>query len=127
MLQRLTLSSQLKAIGANRSAKLGSAWLFMGEGGLLRTDTRLKESRLPEPIAVAAGHMIVEQWLRDWHEREGHIGASTLMAAVRGQFFVAGLRRVARKVVSSCRHCRKLFAKPLRPPLGDLPAERLDQ
>lgn len=52
---------KLKATEAKKAAKLGASWLIMDKNGLLRADTRLKENKLPEPIALAEGEMIVEQ------------------------------------------------------------------
>jgi hypothetical protein len=59
------------------------------------------------------------------HVSSYHLGVPTLMAHVRVHHLFLGLRAVARSIVAHCLDCRRRYARPMNPPAGLLPFERV--
>ena len=69
-------------------------------------------------------HHIANLILQHVHHQMGHCGRNQLIAKVRQKYWMPGLNRAARTVISRCITCRKLHAKPAEQKMADLLEER---
>jgi hypothetical protein len=103
---------------------------MIGQDGLLRVNSRLRATQLPEdmkhPMILSKGHPGVELLIRDIHERElAHVGgANTLFARTQQRYTTLGGRVLCKSIVRSCIHCQRLRAKETVPVMGPLPKSR---
>ncbi|KFD71501.1 hypothetical protein M514_13579 [Trichuris suis] len=74
------------------------------------------------PGESSLAHRIV--WQR--HLDLMHAGTERVLADLRAEFWITGGRRLVRRVLGKCLHCRKLSAVPKQIMMSDLPSERLD-
>ena len=98
--------------------------------GLIRAHGRLENARiLPKdmrnPVVLPRGHLIAILLLRHLHRKRGHCGYKSLMHEARRTFWIIGLRKMAKAVVSKCVVCQKLCKKPLDQLMGQLPSLRV--
>ena len=83
------------------------------ENGLLRMDGRVRGyNPIFLPRNCALGRLLV----RDIHEKTGHGGVNSTIAATRERFWVPRLRKLAKSVVNGCNTCKKARPKALNPP-----------
>ena len=95
--------------------------------GLLRVRGRLQFSDLSyeakHPSILPRGHLayllVLEQ-----HQLMHHAGVGTLLTAVRSEFWVLGLRAIARRVVGGCLACRWQDAPAGSEQTAPLPRDR---
>jgi len=100
------------------------------EEGLIRAHGRLENARiLPKdmrnPIVLPRDHQLAILLLRHLHRKRGHCGYKSLMHEARRKFWIIGLRKMAKAVVSKCVICRKLRRKPLDQLMGQVPSLRV--
>ena len=98
--------------------------------GLIRAHGRLENARiLPKdmrnPIVLPRGHRMAILLLHHLHGKRGHCGYKSLMHEARRTFWIIGLRKMAKAIVSKCVVCRKLRKKPLDQLMGQLPSLRV--
>ena len=95
--------------------------------GLLRVRGRLQFSDLSyeekHPVIVPRGHL-AHLIVSEQHLLMHHAGVATLMTAVRSEFWVVGLRVMARRVVRGCLACRRLDAPACSEQTAPLPRDR---
>lgn len=86
-------------------------------------------SDLPEhtkcPMVVTAKNRIIQEMVRQRHIQMQHAGTNMLITDVRKTFWVFGIRRLAKSIISNCIVCRKYKAKPLQAPAAPLPVDRM--
>ncbi|XP_043241030.1 uncharacterized protein LOC122391301 isoform X1 [Amphibalanus amphitrite] len=96
--------------------------------GLLRVQGRLQFSQLSyeekHPIILPKGHLSY-LLVREQHHLMHHAGVATLLTAVRSEFWVLGLRAIARRVVRSCLACRWQDARAGSQQTAPLPRDRV--
>ena len=63
--------------------------------------------------------------VRHHHETCGHMGREYTVAEVRQEYWIQGLRGLVRRVLRDCRRCRRLYSKPEKQRMGELPDVRL--
>ena len=102
----------------------------MDEEGLIRAHGRLENARiLPKdmrnPVVLPRDHQLTILLLRHLHRKRGHCGYKSLMHEARRKFWIVGLRKMAKAVVSNCVLCRKLRRKPLDQLMGQVPSLRV--
>ena len=100
------------------------------EEGLIRAHGRLENARiLPRdmrnPIVLPRDHQLAILLLRHLHQKRGHCGYKSLMHEARRKFWIIGLKKMAKAVVSECVICRKLRRKPLDQLMGQIPSLRV--
>ena len=99
-------------------------------GGLLRVRGRLQFSELSyeekHPVIAPRGHL-AQLIVSEQHRVMQHAGVATLMTAVRSEFWVVGLRTIARRVVRGCLACRRLDAPACSEQTAPLPKDRATQ
>ena len=99
------------------------------ELNVLRSKSRLQDSMLDyatsNPIILPPESPFTTLLIRDTHERLLHAGTGQTVAAIRSEFWIPRLNRIASKVLNRCVNCKKVSgpAYPL-PPHADLPSYR---
>lgn len=100
------------------------------DDGLLRVRGRLQFSELSyeerHPVIVPRG-ALAQLIVSEQHELMHHAGVATLMTAVRSEFWVLGLRAIARRVVRACFACRRQDAPALSERSAPLPRDRAER
>ena len=74
------------------------------------------------PKCTLAALIVQEQ-----HMQLKHAGVTQMMSSVRNQYWVIGLRCLARKIKRSCFQCQLLDAKAAQAPMAPLIKERLKE
>lgn len=123
------LSSLLgKDSHVRRSNQLSKLDPFLHDG-IFKVGGRLNKSAMPEearcPTVLHKEHHIARLILQQVHRQNGHCGRNQLIAKVRQQYWIPGLNRAARTVISKCFTCRKIHAKPSVQKMADLLEERV--
>ncbi|XP_076852605.1 uncharacterized protein LOC143506910 [Brachyhypopomus gauderio] len=99
------------------------------QDGVIRVGGRLNKSAMPEesrfPTVLHKDHHLAKLILTHVHRQNGHCGRNHLIAKVRQRYWIPGLNRASRTVISSCITCRKLHAKPAEQKMADLLEERV--
>ena len=113
----------------NLQVQLG---IYMDSNGLLRCRGRLENAELCEnskhPILLPKGHTYTDLIVERYHKASLHTGISQTLCIVRHRYWIPQGRSVVRKVLRSCRVCRRHESGPYRMPLmPPLPAERVSE
>ena len=93
--------------------------------GVLRCDTRLEESMLPDaqvyPILLPDKSKFTRMMIMERHGQIGHSGVRQTLATVKAEFHVTRARKLITSLLRGCFTCRKIqaqaFALPPPPPL----------
>lgn len=100
---------------------------FIGVDGLLRLEGRLHFSDLSfeskHPIVLPRSHL-AELIARREHLDLKHAGVPQMISAIRDQYWIIGIRKLARKVKNKCPRCVRFDSLPCRQPMAPLPRER---
>ena len=92
---------------------------------------RLKHSNLDynakHPILLTAKHPVVQLLLEKPHRDSLHEGREYVRHFLQHELGIVGLQNALRKFKSRCIQCRHRSANQIRPPMADLPRERLDE
>ena len=103
---------------------------FIDSDGLLRVGGRLQFSDLSfeekHPIILAKGHTAL-LITRFYHKLLKHAGISSLVAAVRRQYWIVGLRVIAKRVKKQCFACQRQDTLPCEQCRAPLPKDRVTQ
>ena len=98
--------------------------LQLNSEGLLECRGRIQGQY---PIYLPDCHAITAKIVNEGHLRTLHGGIGATMTQVRECYWVPRLRRLARKVIKSCKGCRRFRAKAFAaPPPGKLPIDRTE-
>ena len=99
-----------------KSSRLSKLSPFMGKEGLLRVGGRIDRASISfdsrHPVIISSKYHVVELIIRHFHERDGHIGARSVLAAVQQEFWIIGGRSRIRWVLGRCIQCRKKYSSP---------------
>ena len=102
---------------------------FLAEG-VLRVGGRLQNSNLhlesKHPIILPYRHPVTDLLIRDFHEREGHMGASQVLASINEKYWIIKGRSAVKGVIQSCLVCRFWSAVPTTQQMGNLPKDRVN-
>ena len=113
----------------NHSDKLTSFKTMVNADGLYILKTKILNRRDDVnflcPIILDGNHEIVYLLVREVHEKLGHVGTQIMMNNLRERFWIIGLRRVAKWVLSKCVVCKKQKVKYLQSEAPSLPLERV--
>ena len=97
---------------------------FVAEDGFLRIQGRLQFSQLSweekHPRILPKSHLIL---LLPWfqHSLMKHAGMSAMISSLRNQFWILGVRHLAKRVKRECVHCKRQDLSPCQQPMGPLP------
>jgi len=101
---------------------------YVGKDGLLRVRGRLQCADLTyeekHPIIIPRGHLAV-LIVRFQHILLKHAGVNAMLTSLRGEYWIVGARRVAKRVKKQCVACQRLDAVPLDAPVAPLPVSRV--
>ncbi|XP_063830265.1 uncharacterized protein LOC135079544 [Ostrinia nubilalis] len=128
--QRDSLSEELDCVNAGRPvsrlSKLKNVSLLVCNG-LLRLSGRTSASDAIEsrPIVLDGKHQITRLLIHEYHIRCAHANNELVVNEMRQKFYIIGLRSAVKQVASRCQRCRVWKARPVPPPIGDLPDVRM--
>ena len=101
---------------------------FLGSDGLLRMKGRLQRSELgyeeKHPVILPKCHLSL-LLVRFQHQLLKHAGVDTLVVTMRNQFWIVGLRRLAKQVKRQCLSCQKVDAPVCKQQMAPFPEHRV--
>ena len=114
----------------HKTSKIAQLSPMMGEDGLLRIKGRLQLSDLAyeekHPIILPNCHL-VKLLVRFQHYLLKHAGVNTMISSLRGNYWIVGLRKIAKMVKRECVLCKKLDAQACNQQTAPLPEVRIQQ
>lgn len=103
---------------------------FLDSDGIIRLHGRIDVVEdvtfsSKRPIIIDSKHPAVRLLIAYHHKKAAHANNELVINELRQTFWILGLRTCLRSIVSRCSWCIIRRSKSLRPPMGDLPPERL--
>jgi len=131
-IQQEVFSDEIKALLSNRAipqwSKLSKLDPFIDDKGLLRIKGRLEFSNLDydtkHPVIIPKGQF-AKLMIRFQHRFLKHAGVDTVSSSLRTNFWIIGVRRLAKTVMKECLSCRRHDSRPCSQPVAPLPKERV--
>ena len=112
-----------------RSSSLRKLSPFLDSNGVLRSRGRIGKSSLQYsekyPIILSPKSKVTSLVILRNHQMMHHEGVEYLRNHLRQKFWILKARSAIRKVVRSCKYCRRRNANPTPPMMGDLPEVRV--
>ena len=103
---------------------------FVAEDGFLHVQGRLQFSQLcweeKHPIILPKSHLTL-LLTRFQHSLMKHAGVSAMISSLRNQFWILGVRRLAKRVKRECVLCKRQDLSPCQQPMSPLPDLRVTQ
>lgn len=97
--------------------------------GLLRVGGRLQNSLIGEdakhPIILPSSHHVTRILIRDFHERNAHMGVLHVLSLIRQNYWIVQGLRTVKSVLNRCLDCKRNRHRPVTQQMGQLPEERL--
>ncbi|XP_043862794.1 uncharacterized protein LOC120457848 isoform X2 [Drosophila santomea] len=114
-----------------RSSDIRGLVPYLDEDGILRAYGRIDAALcIPysarRPVLLSHRHSLTDLIVRDFHARMKHQNVDATIAEIRTKFWVTKMRRMMRRVISSCNECKLQRARPMPPIMGPHPEDRLD-
>ena len=108
--QKLYFESELQRLSQNKPVSLKSPIMrlapYLDKERVIRVGGRLHNARLSEeskhPIILHKKSHLVSILLNDLHHLHHHASARVLMALTAGQYYISGLRSLARRTAHNC-------------------------
>ncbi|XP_071634306.1 uncharacterized protein [Temnothorax longispinosus] len=104
---------------------------FLDPTGLLRVGGRLIHSGLAyetkHPILLPNKHRLTDLIIEREHRANLHPGRRTLQYLLAQQFWILGVHRAIRRVLSACYRCFRANPRPSQPLMAELPVDRVSQ
>ena len=101
------------------------------ESRVIRVGGRLAQSDYPTdmkfPILVDKQGVIPRLICLQFHLRTLHGGPTLTLATIRQQYWIISGRRLVRSQIKECFRCLRFTGQPLKPVMGDLPQERIEE
>ena len=123
--EEIACRSKPNATPVKKSSRLSKLAPFVGKEGLLRVGGRIDRASISfdsrHPVIIPSKHHVVELIIRHFRERDGHIGARSVLAAVQQEFWIIGGRSRIRWVLGRCIQCRKKYSLPCEQVMATLP------
>jgi hypothetical protein len=114
----------------HKSSSIAKLDPFIGEDGLLRVKGRLQFSDLSygskHPIILPKCH-VSKLLVRFQHVLLKHAGVETLITSLRNNYWILGVRRVAKQVKRECVPCQRFDSKACNQPVAPLPDLRVKE
>ncbi|XP_076626466.1 uncharacterized protein LOC143344360 isoform X2 [Colletes latitarsis] len=122
-------SEELSAIKNNKpvskASKIANLQPYIDECGILRASgraTKIHEAEFNNyPIILEGRHSATRMLIKEYHRRFYHDSNEAVVDELRQTFYIIGLRKVLRSIVSKCLICRLHRAKPQAPVMSTLP------
>ncbi|KAG8173401.1 hypothetical protein JTE90_015534, partial [Oedothorax gibbosus] len=114
----------------NEGAKvLEKMQTFKDDKGTIRIRTKLlhgdETNEFKFPVVLPGKHTIVRRMVYHEHCLLQHAGSGILISNLRERFWIIGLRRVAKSVISHCVICKRFKSNPVEPPFSPFPNDRI--
>ena len=94
--------------------------LFLDDDGIVRCSGRFKYANLSYmrkyPIFLPRQSYLTELIIGDRHRRNKHAGVKTTLAEIREEYWIPRGRRLVQRIINNCVVCRRITAKPFKPP-----------
>ena len=120
----------LKGHQVSKSSSISKLSPFVGKDGLLRVKGRLEFAELTyeerHPIILPKSHLSL-LLIRFQHRLLKHAGVPSMIASLRNQYWIVGVRRMAKQVKRECIACQRQDAPAANQPWAPLPALRVTQ
>ncbi|XP_076661126.1 uncharacterized protein LOC143365004, partial [Halictus rubicundus] len=115
--------------GINKKSKIVALKPYVDEKGILRAWGRVTKIAEEEfnnhPIILDSKHPATKLLIEHYHRRFYHASNESVVNELRQQFYIIGIRRALRSIISRCVICRIRRAKPPNPIMAALPAGRI--
>lgn len=99
------------------------------ENGCLRVDGRLKHAQSAyvsgDPLIIPGSSRLAILIVQDAHEKTMHGGTQVMMAFIRREYWITGLRRVVRTYNARCVKCTRYRQKLMMQQMAPLPVDRV--
>jgi hypothetical protein len=134
LVQRRCFSDALNAVGKdNRNCTFKANSLSrlrpVIKDGLLCLGGRVPLAGGEKPynaIILPAKDLVTNLVIKHYHEVEGHMGASHVLACIRKKFWILKGMASVRRVINQCCHCKRLASKPCEQIMAPLPSFRVE-
>ena len=132
--QRVSYQEEITSLQQGRAQSRQSSLFklapFLASDGLLRVQGRLHLSALSyeekHPIIIPRGHFAL-LYVRFMHELLKHAGVQTLITTIRNDFWIQGVRGIAKSVKKYCIPCQRQDARAGGEVMPPLPSVRVTQ
>lgn len=99
---------------------------------VMHLETRLTAAKdiaitYKKPIVLDGRHELTRLLIHHYHKEYNHANHNTIMNELRQKYYITALRSTVKLISRNCQWCKVHKAIPMTTPLGDLPAERLQQ
>ena len=122
------ISSLRRGLPIPKTSSIAKLSPFLSQEGLLRVGGRIQFAKLSfeekHPIILPKSHVSM-LLVRSHHRMMKHAGVATMISTLRCQFWIVGLRRMAKKVKRECIACQKQDAVACAQPRAPLPGDRV--
>ncbi|XP_068738151.1 uncharacterized protein, partial [Montipora capricornis] len=124
--ERKRLRQRLNCIGyASPLRKLSS---FLHDG-VICVGGRLNNASMPfsakHPMILPSKHPVTDLIIKDYHEKEGHVGACNVLESLRQSFWILRGNAAVRRVLGKCLKCRFWNSSPCDQIMAQLPCLRV--
>ncbi|XP_025997552.2 uncharacterized protein LOC105197924 [Solenopsis invicta] len=134
LIQTEEYNEELNALQAKNKvslkSKLKTLHPFLDDEGVIRVGGRLQQASLPEgtkhPIVIPAAHHFTTLVINHYHEKLLHVGAQTMLYAIREEFWPIQARNKIKKIIRQCVKCRKANPTVGWQLMGQLPSVRVN-
>ncbi|XP_071577903.1 uncharacterized protein [Temnothorax nylanderi] len=104
---------------------------FLDPSGVLRVGGRLVQSVLPyenkHPALLPNKHRLTELVIEQMHRAHLHPGRRTMQYLLAQRFWILGVHRAVRRVLSQCHKCFRANPRAAQPLMATLPTDRVSQ
>ena len=104
---------------------------FLDATGVLRVGGRLENSALSYfqkyPVILSPRDPLTILLLSSRHKKLCHCGPTLLSSSVSAEYYITGVKQLARTICKKCLTCRKIAAKAHEQLMGQLPEARLSE
>lgn len=132
LLQSFTFADEIKKLKNERlpyQGKLISLSPFIDNDGVLRVGVRLQSSNLPttqkHPMLLPSRNNVSDRIIREIHENYYHIGIQGTLYTLRQKFWLLDGKNQVRKIIRSCKRCRRFDSRVTKYKMGNLPESRV--
>ncbi|KAK2551629.1 hypothetical protein P5673_027396 [Acropora cervicornis] len=123
---RKFLRGRLNCIGYASPLRKLSPFLH---DGVICVGGRLNDACIPfsaeHPMILPSKHPMTDLIIKDYHEKEGHVGAGHVLASLRQRFWILRGNATVRRVLGKCLKCRLWNSNPCDQIMAQLPWPRV--
>ena len=135
--QRRSYSTEISLLTASppqelpHTSNILSLHPFMGQEGLLRVGGRISKAPISylqkHPVMLSSKDKLTTLILTHIHIRLCHCGPTLLCSNAGAEYYIVGVKRLARSICRDCVVCKKIAAKANQQMMGQLPVARLTE